>query len=268
MSCCCCRSRRRRYRFFDVYRARVRQIERYYFAQIFSPQPDFASNWLVILGESLRAPQFLLSHRVAFARRLRRNYLYMFLILLLAWVLKISTPSLQPEGVSIGFVRSLTEAVGNAALGPVPGWLVVAIIAISYAALLAAAFLTVDDEGELAHGASMCDAARRWPLWRRRLLDDDQTSDTRHRRYWIAASAWPRRTSASGICSSCPRLSDVLLQRRILKAMTTSPRSRVFSLKSRQIGGTFVADELEGKLMQARIVSDDKERMDVRCRFL
>src|SRR3954462_15698190 len=40
----------RRYRFFDVYRARVRQIERYYFAQIFSPQPDFASNWLLILG--------------------------------------------------------------------------------------------------------------------------------------------------------------------------------------------------------------------------
>ena len=65
----------RRYRFFDVYRARVRQIERYYFAQIFSPQPDFASNWLLILGENLRSPQFLISHQVAFARRLHRNYL-------------------------------------------------------------------------------------------------------------------------------------------------------------------------------------------------
>ena len=143
----------RRYRFFDVYRARVRQIERYYFAQVFSPQPDFASNWLLILGESLRAPQFLLSHHVAFARRLRRNYLYMFLILLFAWVLKISTPSLQPEGVGISFVGSLREAVGNAALGPIPGWLVVSLVAIAYAALLATAFLTADDEGELAHGA-------------------------------------------------------------------------------------------------------------------
>ena len=28
----------RRYRFFDVYRARVRKIERHYFAQIFEPQ--------------------------------------------------------------------------------------------------------------------------------------------------------------------------------------------------------------------------------------
>jgi uncharacterized membrane protein len=143
----------RRYRFFDVYRARVRQIERYYFAQLFSPQPDFASNWLLILGEGLRAPQFLVSHQVALARRLRRNYLFMFLILLLAWVLKISTPSLQPEGVSIGFVGSVKEAVANAALGPAPGWLVVAIIAVFYAGLLGAVLLTVDDEGELTHGS-------------------------------------------------------------------------------------------------------------------
>ena len=143
----------RRYRFFDVYRARVRKIERHYFAQIFDPLPDVSPNWLQTLGESLRKPQFLVSHRVAFARRLRRNYLHMYLILLLAWVLKISTPSLQPEGVSIGFVRSVWEAVGNAALGPVPGWLVVVIIAISFAALLAVAFLTVDNEEELAHGS-------------------------------------------------------------------------------------------------------------------
>ena len=143
----------RRYRFFDVYRARVRKLERNYFAQIFDPKPDVSPNWLPSLGESLRKPQFLVLHRVAFARRLRRNYLHMYLILLLAWVLKISTPSLQPEGVSIGFVGSLKEAVANAALGPVPGWLVVAIIVISFAALLAVAFLTVDNEEELTHGS-------------------------------------------------------------------------------------------------------------------
>ena len=143
----------RRYRFFDVYRARVRKIERHYFAQIFEPRPDASQNWLATLGESLRKPQFLVSHRVAFARRLRRNYLYMYFILLLAWVLKISTPSLQPEGVSIGFVRSVWEAVGNASLGPLPGWLVVAIIAVSFAALIVVAFLTVDNEEELAHGS-------------------------------------------------------------------------------------------------------------------
>lgn len=142
----------RRYRFFDVYRARVRQFERHYFAQIFSPRPDAAANWLTILGESLRAPRFLISHKTAFSRRLRRNYVYMYLILLLAWVLKISTPSLQAQETSRGFVGSIAEAVGNAALGPVPGWLIVAIVGVFYSGMLLIAFGVADHDGELAYG--------------------------------------------------------------------------------------------------------------------
>jgi uncharacterized membrane protein len=142
----------RRYRFFDVYRARVRQFERHYFAQIFSPQPDFASDWLLILGESLRAPKFLVSQRVALARRLRRNYMHMMLILLLAWILKLSTPSLIDQGVPAGFVGTLREAVSAAALGPIPGAVIVAVVALLYVGLLAAAFLTPGDDGELSFG--------------------------------------------------------------------------------------------------------------------
>jgi len=142
----------RRYRFFDFYRARVRQFERHYFAQIFSPQPDFASDWLLIVGESLRAPKFLVSKRVALARRLRRNYIYLFLILLLAWVLKISTPSLQVEGVTAGFVGSVREAVHGAALGPIPGVVIVTLVAAFYVGLLVTAYVGADDDGELSYG--------------------------------------------------------------------------------------------------------------------
>jgi uncharacterized membrane protein len=142
----------RRYRFFDVYRARVRQFERHYFAQIFSPQPDFASDWLLIVGESLRAPKFLVSQRVALARRLRRNYMHMMLILLLAWILKLSTPSLIDQGVPAGFVGTLREAVSAAALGPIPGAVIVAVVALLYVGLLVAAFLTPGDDGELSFG--------------------------------------------------------------------------------------------------------------------
>ncbi|MES0148453.1 DUF2270 domain-containing protein [Mesorhizobium sp. M0012] len=142
----------RRYRFFDFYRARVRQFERHYFAQIFSPQPDFASDWLLIVGESLRAPKFLISQRMALARRLRRNYIYMLLILLLAWILKLSTPSLLTEGVRIGFVGSMREAVASAALGPIPGAVIVVLVAVLYAGLLVTAFLTESDDGELSFG--------------------------------------------------------------------------------------------------------------------
>lgn len=139
----------RRYRFFDVYRARVRQFERYYFAQIFSPQPDFASNWLSILGESLRAPRFLISQRASLARRLRRNYVFMYLILLLAWVLKITTPALQKEGADTGIVH---DALAGAALGPVPGMVVVALVVLFYAGLFVFAYLVPDTDGELSFG--------------------------------------------------------------------------------------------------------------------
>jgi uncharacterized membrane protein len=142
----------RRYRFFDVYRSRVRQFERHYFAQIFSPQPDFASNWLLILGETLRSPKFLITRRIAFARRLQRNYIPILLILLLAWILKISTPNLQDEGSHRQFTASVVEAVNNATLGPLPGYVVVGFVATLYALLIAAAVATRDEEGELAIG--------------------------------------------------------------------------------------------------------------------
>jgi uncharacterized membrane protein len=142
----------RRYRFFDFYRARVRQFERHYFAQIFSPQPDFASDWLLIVGESLRSPKFLISQRVALARRLRRNYIHMLLILLLAWIVKLSTPSLLAEGVPAGFVGSVREAVRAAALGPIPGPVIVGFVAALYAGLLITAYLTGGHDGELSFG--------------------------------------------------------------------------------------------------------------------
>src|SRR5688572_5774640 len=51
----------RRYRFFDVYRNRVRRLERNYFAQIFAPAPGTTADWVRDLGEDLRKPCFLLT---------------------------------------------------------------------------------------------------------------------------------------------------------------------------------------------------------------
>ncbi len=143
----------RRYRFFDVYRARVRQLERHYFGQLFSPGPDQAANWLPILGESLRTPKFLISHWTAFARRLRRNYLFMFLTLLFAWVIKISTPSLQTEAAGAGgLVHSAAEAVNNAAFGPLPGWFVAAVVVAFNVALVVVAVTMGRADATVAEG--------------------------------------------------------------------------------------------------------------------
>ncbi|WP_315926327.1 DUF2270 domain-containing protein [Mesorhizobium sp. SP-1A] len=142
----------RRYRFFDVYRFRVRQFERHYFAQLFSPMPDFSANWLQMMGQNLREPKFFISYGEALSRRLRRNYIWMFLILLLAWVLKISTPKLQHEGTSLTIAESLQEVVANANLGPVPGWLVLAAVAAFFLWLAFASLRALDDGGESSFG--------------------------------------------------------------------------------------------------------------------
>jgi uncharacterized membrane protein len=142
----------RRYRFFDVYRGRVRRLEKHYFAQILAPLPEPDSEWSRLLGQDLRRPQFMISIRTAMSRRLRRNYMWMFLILLLAWVLKISTPKLQDEGGTLDVARSLHEIVGNAAFGPIPGWIILVSVVTFYCWLAYAALLT-DDPDEKEHGA-------------------------------------------------------------------------------------------------------------------
>jgi uncharacterized membrane protein len=142
----------RRYRFFDVYRARVRQLERHYFSQIFAPEEETSSDWARLLAADLRKPRFLMSHAAAMSRRLRRNYIWMFFILLLAWVLKILTPKLQEEGVRSELVRSLGAMFEGAALGPLPGWLVIVLVGAFYLWLAYVTLRPYAPGGELAHG--------------------------------------------------------------------------------------------------------------------
>lgn len=68
----------RRYRFFDLYRSRVWQFERYYFAQVLSPQAELNADWASAVAQSLRKPTFFISYREAVFRRIRRNYSWMY----------------------------------------------------------------------------------------------------------------------------------------------------------------------------------------------
>jgi uncharacterized membrane protein len=142
----------RRYRFFDVYRARVRQLERNYYAQILAPQPEPGDEWARLLGEDLRKPCFLMSHRTAMSRRLRRNYIWMYLILLLAWVLKVSTPQLEQAAAPRSLLQTVESVVNHAALGPLPGWSILLAMIAYYLWLFYVAFHTEPKSGELAHG--------------------------------------------------------------------------------------------------------------------
>jgi uncharacterized membrane protein len=83
---------------------------------------------------------------------LRRNYIWMFVILLLAWLLKISSPKMQPDGASLEFALSPSAWLSHAALGPIPGWVVMAGAAVFYTSLLYTALRPLRLQGEFAHG--------------------------------------------------------------------------------------------------------------------
>jgi uncharacterized membrane protein len=142
----------RRYRFFDVYRARVRLLERSYFAQVFDPDAAPREDWSKLLAADLRKPLFQIRFRVALSRRLKRNYCWMYLILLLAWILRISSARLQAPGEKLDFLQTFGEILGNASLGPVPGGGVVAMVALFYAVVVIATLRKESPTGELAHG--------------------------------------------------------------------------------------------------------------------
>ena len=61
----------RRYRFFDVYRSRVRRLERNYYAKLFDPALKAEDDWQRIMAADLTAPTFVMSMEEAVSRRLR-----------------------------------------------------------------------------------------------------------------------------------------------------------------------------------------------------
>jgi len=124
----------RRYRFFHVYRARVRLLEREYFAPLFSPaEPVIARVGLDALGADLREPRFTLTLRQAMARRLQRNYGWIFVVVLLAWLVKTTSSSTDGHP---RLVHSLHEFLQNAAIAGIPGAAVVAGICLLYSWLV------------------------------------------------------------------------------------------------------------------------------------
>jgi len=132
----------RRYRFFHVYRTRVRILERHYYAQIFSPSDARdPAHWLRQIADDLRLPRFNLSMTQAVARRLRRTYIWMFTILLLGWVLK-------------GTVIAPSAGIGTEiyAIGWIPGVAVIVAVGIAFAAMLYLMYAHRERPGELAFG--------------------------------------------------------------------------------------------------------------------
>jgi len=109
----------RRYRYYELFTSRIRLMETDFFSAMLVPPFGPAADWAESLAENLLHPHFTISIWEAFGRRFRRNYMVIFLILAAAWLFKnILHPT--PAG-------SFVEFVDHARIGPIPGWVVMAV---------------------------------------------------------------------------------------------------------------------------------------------
>jgi uncharacterized membrane protein len=135
----------RRYRYYEVWANRVRILETGYFAPMLSHRtipPD--KEWAEHISADLISPHFTISTWEAVGRRLRANYLWIFILLALSWTLKIyihpSPIAFTSEADRQAFWNVLRQ---RAQIGLAPGWLVITVGAVFNFIIFFVAFSTL-----------------------------------------------------------------------------------------------------------------------------
>ncbi len=108
----------RRYRYFNVWRARCRLMEKDLWGPLLLGQgagPD--GKWNALLAHDYERPSFHIGRMRAMGRRLRKNYAYILTVQAVAYFGKIA---IHPTPVD-----SLAHFFERASIGPIPGWAVI-----------------------------------------------------------------------------------------------------------------------------------------------
>ena len=107
----------RRYMFYDLWRSRVRLMETEFFSEMLTPTSSGEiDNWRQLLANDLLHPHFSITLWQALGRRLRRNYIWIFGVLLVSWVVKVV---IHPETP-----HSMADLLQRISIGPIPAWVV------------------------------------------------------------------------------------------------------------------------------------------------
>ncbi len=106
----------RRYRYYELWSSRVRLMETDFFAAMLVPPFQPSPDWAESLAENLLHPHFPISNAEAIGRRLRRNYLWVYATLLVAW---LSNLILSPY-----VATTSQEILARAAVGPIAGFFI------------------------------------------------------------------------------------------------------------------------------------------------
>jgi uncharacterized membrane protein len=134
----------RRYRFYDAFRGRVRMIESHFLVATVSRNPSLlGGDWQKLVCEDLILPSFKISKLEAVGRRLKRNYVFIIAIIIVAWMTKIFMHASPPITSWSAFYNAL-------AVGELPAWLVGAVLLFTIVATTALTwYVSANSAGEV-----------------------------------------------------------------------------------------------------------------------
>jgi uncharacterized membrane protein len=125
----------RRYRYYELWSYRVRLMETDFYAPMLVPPFHPSPEWAESLAENLLSPSFPISMWEAFGRRLRRNYLWIYLILFVSWMGK---SYLFPQPA-----LTLQEFIQRGSVGPIHGIIMISLGVAYHVFLLMVAIGTI-----------------------------------------------------------------------------------------------------------------------------
>ena len=137
----------RRYRFYDAFRARVRMLEAHFMVPVLMRQePKLEGNWRKLVAEDLLVPAFKVSMFESIGRRLKRNYAYITIIILTAWITKIFIH--PPAGIEkINNPETLFKAL---AIGGLASWFVALVMIGTFLSVIGITFyIARNSSGEI-----------------------------------------------------------------------------------------------------------------------
>lgn len=139
----------RRYRFFAVSRRRVRLLEKNYQSRLFvRALPEEPPDWRNRISDDLRRPRFHIGTRQAMRVRLRRNYIWIYLTLLVSWWLKVSTVVLNAQAGEAMFVSTFDQLLLNARVSYIPGAVVLVGVVVFFVWLAAVSLGPQEKSGD------------------------------------------------------------------------------------------------------------------------
>jgi uncharacterized membrane protein len=119
----------RRYRYFEVYRARVRMLEENFLIPVVTRQLESPmGSWREMVAMDLDLPKYKTTFLEAMGFRLRRNYMFIFVIVLGGWLVKLA---IHPE-----FASSWGDLWRRMSVGGFPSWFIALGGCIFYGGLL------------------------------------------------------------------------------------------------------------------------------------